>query len=304
MKSEMDALERQHTWDLQELPQDKKALGTKWVHTIKLRADGTIERHKSRLVVLGNNQKEGLDYTETFSPVAKMITVRLFLDLAAKNNHEIHQMDVHNVFLHGDLQEEVYIKVPLGFSNPNDTRVCRLRKSLYGLKQAPRCWFAKLADALLKYGFSQTHCDHSLFAYTKNNVSLMILVYVDDLIISGNSNSEVNSFKAYLSTCFHMKDLGILKYFLGLEVTRSPQGIYLCQRKYTLEIITECGLLGCRPAGSPMDQNHKLGSSQSDFLTDPERYRRLTGRLIYLLTPYISYRNLCNSQEKNIGLLL
>ena len=115
MKSEMDALERQHTWDLQELPQDKKALGTKWVHTIKLRVDGTIERHKSRLVVLGNNQKEGLDYTETFSPVAKMITVRLFLDLAAKNNHEIHQMDVHNAFLHGDLQEEVYIKVPLGF---------------------------------------------------------------------------------------------------------------------------------------------------------------------------------------------
>lgn len=212
-----------------------------------------------------------------------MITLRLFLDLAAKNNHAIHQMDVHNAFLHGDLQEEVYIKVPFGFSNPDDTRVCRLRKSLYGLKQAPRCWFAKLADALLKYGFSQTHSDHSLFVYSKNKVSLMILVYVDDLIIYCNSNSEVDSFKAYLSTCFHMKDLGALKYFLGLEVARSPQGIYLCQRKYTLEIVTECGLLGCRPAGSPMDQNHKLSSAQGDLLADPEQYRRLTGRLIYLL---------------------
>lgn len=181
--------------------------------------------------------------------------------------------------------------MPLGFSNPHDTRVCRLRKSPYGLKQALRWWFAKLADALLKYGFTQTHSDHSLFVYSKNKVSLMILVYVDDLIISGNSTSEVDSFKAYLSTCFHMKDLSALKYFLGLEVARSPQGIYLCQRKYTLEIITECGLLGCQPAGSPMDQNHKLSSAQGDFLSDPERYRRLTDRLIYLLAtlPNLAY---------------
>ncbi|XP_048618201.1 uncharacterized protein LOC111207841 isoform X2 [Brassica napus] len=291
MKSEIDALERQHTWDLVELPSNKKALGTKWVYTIKLLSDGTIGRHKSRLVVLGNNQKEGLDYTETFSPVAKMVTVRIFLDIAAKKNHEIHQMDVHNAFLHGDLQEEVYIKVPFGFSKPDDKRVCRLRKSLYGLKQAPRCWFAKLVEALLAYGFSQTHSDYSLFVYTKDAISLRILVYVDDLIISGNSSPSITSFKSYLSTCFHMKDLGPLKYFLGLEVARSPDGIYLCQRKYTLEIITECGLLGCKPAGSPMDQNHQLGRATGDFLSDPEQFRRLTGRLIYLLAtrPDLAY---------------
>lgn len=144
MKSELDALERNHTWDLQELPPGKKALGTQWLYTIKLRADGTIERHKSRLVVLGNNQQEGLDYTETFSPVEKMTMVRIFLDIAAKRNHEIHQVDVHNAlhnaFLHGELQDEVYIKMPLGFAKPNDSRVCHLRKSLYGLKQASRCW--------------------------------------------------------------------------------------------------------------------------------------------------------------------
>lgn len=171
MKTEIDALERNHTWDLQALPAGKKALGTKWLYTIKLRADGTIERHKSRLVVLGNNQEEGLDYTETFSPVAKMTTVCFFLDIAAKKNHEIHQMDVHNAFLHGDLHDEVYIKMPLGFSKPNDDQVCRLRKSLYGLKQAPRCWFAKLVQALLAYGFSQTHSDHSLFVYSRNKIT-------------------------------------------------------------------------------------------------------------------------------------
>ncbi|KAG7592301.1 Integrase catalytic core [Arabidopsis thaliana x Arabidopsis arenosa] len=291
MGSEMDALQRNHTWDLEELPPDKKALGSKWVFTIKLRSDGTIERHKARLVVLGNHQKEGIDYTETFCPVAKMTTVRMFLDYAAKKNHEIHQMDVHNAFLHGDLLEEVYMKVPQGFSSAGDTRVCRLRKSLYGLKQAPRCWFAKLVDALLKYGFSQTRSDYSLFVYSKKGISLRILVYVDDLIISGNSPAEIQTFKNYLSTCFHMKDLGFLKYFLGLEVARSPAGIYLCQRKYATEIVTEAGLLGCRPAGSPIDQNHRLSLANGPELADPQTYRRLVGRLIYLLAtrPDLTY---------------
>lgn len=191
-------------------------------------------------------------------------------------------MDVHNAFLHGDLHEEVYMKLPQGFSSPNDTRVCRLRKSLYGLKQASRCWFEKLATALLKYGFSQKRSDYSLFVYSKNGISLRILVYVDDLIISGNSPAEIKIFKTYLSTCFYMKDLGFLKYFLGLEVARNSSGIYLCQRKYATEIVMETGLLGCQPAGSPIDQNHRLALAKGPELADPETYRRLVGRLIYL----------------------
>lgn len=191
-------------------------------------------------------------------------------------------MDVHNAFLHGDLHEEVYMKIPQGFASPNETRVCRLRKSLYGLKQAPRCWFAKLRDALLKYGFTQTKSDYSLFIYSKRGVSLKVLAYVDDLIISGSSPSEIQLLKDYLSTCFHMKDLGILKYFLGIEVARSPTGFYLSQRKYATDIVTEAGLLGCKPAGSPMDQNHKLGRVKGPVMSEPARYRRLVGRLIYL----------------------
>lgn len=282
MGSEVTALELNKTWDLVDLPPNKKALGCKWVYRIKLNSDGTIERYKARLVVLGNHQKEGLDYKETFAPVAKMSTVRLFLDIAAKQNYEVHQMDVHNPFLHGDLHEEVYMKLPPGFSTPGDTRVCKLKKSLYGLKQAPRCWFAKLADALEKYGFKQTRSDYSLFIYMKNGINLRILVYVDDLIISGNSPTAIQSFKDYLSTCFHMKDLGFLKYFLGIEVARSPLGFYLCQRKYATEIVTEAGLLGCKPAGSPIDQKHSLARANGPFLEDPETYRRLIGRLVYL----------------------
>lgn len=137
MRFEIDALELNKTWDLQPLPLGKVALGCKWVFRIKLKADGTLERYKARLVVLGNNQIKGIDYSETFSPVAKMTTVRIFLDIAAKQDHEVHQMDVHNAFLHGDLEEEVYMKLLLGFHSDSKNRVCRLRKSLYGLCQAP-----------------------------------------------------------------------------------------------------------------------------------------------------------------------
>lgn len=127
-------------------------------------------------------------------------------------------MDVHNAFLHGDLHEEVYMKMPPGFRVEGSNKVCRLRKSLYGLKQAPRCWFAKLSTALISYGFNQSRSDHSLFTFTKGDVQLIVLVYVDDLIVAGNNVDVLKKFKLYLGDCFHMKVLGILKYFLGVEV--------------------------------------------------------------------------------------
>ncbi|XP_021736577.1 uncharacterized protein LOC110703136 [Chenopodium quinoa] len=160
--------------------------------------------------------------------------------------------------------------------------VCRLRKSLYGLKQAPRCWFAKLMTALKRYGFIQSYSDYSLFTYTNGKTQLNVLVYVDDLIISGNDSAAFKVFKAYLSDCFKMKDLGPLKYFLGIKVARSSSGLFLCQRKYTLDIISETGLLGAKPSGFPMEQNHKLAHASGELLKNPEAYCRLVGRLIYL----------------------
>lgn len=191
-------------------------------------------------------------------------------------------MDVHNAFLHGDLSEEVYMKVPPGFKNTNPNMVCRLKKSLYGLKQAPRCWFAKLSTALKNYGFVQSYSDYSLFGLCRGRTQINVLVYVDDLIIAGNDKVALTAFKDYLGRCFHMKDLGVLKYFLGIEVARNPEGILLCQRKYTLEIISETGLLGAKPAAFPMEQNHNLALAKGEFLADPAPYRRLVGRLIYL----------------------
>ena len=220
-------------------------------------------------------------------------------------------MDVHNAFLLRDLEEEVYMKLPPWFTNSDPNKVCRLRKSLYGLRQAPRCWFAKLSQALIKFGFTQSYSDYSLFSYTKDDCEIKVLVYVDDLVIASNDLPRLIKFKAYLSQCFRMKDLGKLKYFLGIEVARSEEGIFLSQRKYILDIVAETGLLGCKPTSTPMEQNHQLAADDGPLFADPSQYRRLVGRLVYLS---ISRPELCYSIHllsqimqnlvKLIGLLL
>ncbi|KAH9656136.1 retrovirus-related pol polyprotein from transposon RE1 [Citrus sinensis] len=220
MQQEIHALENNGTWIMEPLPVGKRAIGCKWVFKIKYQADGTVERYKARLVILGNKQVEGIDYKETFAPVAKLVTVRTFLAVAAARKWELHQMDVHNAFLHGDLNEEVYMRMPPGFHSQQRGMVCRLRKSLYGLRQAPRCWFAKLAAALKNYGFSQSYSDYSLFTLHQHERQIHVLVYVDDIIVTRNDHAAIQNFKTYLSDCFHMKDLGVLKYFLGIEVAR------------------------------------------------------------------------------------
>jgi len=226
-----------------------------------------------------------------FAHVVKMVTVRIVLAVATMREWELHQMDVHNAFLHGELHEEVFMKMPPRFHVQQPNKVCKLHKSLYGLKQAPRYWFAKLSATLKKYGFKQSYLDYSLFTLQHDEVQLVVLVYVDDLIVSGSHPTPIRWFKNYLSTCFHMKDLGVLKYFLGVEVARSPTGIYLCQHKYALDIISESGLLGAKPASILLEQNHRLPLANGCFLENTEQYRRLVGQLIYLCftRPELSY---------------
>lgn len=288
----------------------KKAIGYKWIYKIKYNSDGSVERHKARLVIHGNRQVEGVDYNETFAPTAKMVTVRTFLAVAAAKNFQLHQMDVRNAFLHGELEEEVYMKLPPGFEKQSPAKVCRLQKSLYGLKQAPRCWFAKLSDALKAYGFEQSYSDYSLFTLRRQDIELYVLVYVDDIVISGNHSDAIFEFKDYLGHCFHMKDLGKLKYFLGIEVARNATGIFLSQRKYALDLISDCGLLGAKPASVPIEQNHRLALVEGEDLKDPTGYRSLIGRLIYLTIthPELSYcvhilaQFICRIQNLSIGM--
>lgn len=201
-------------------------------------------------------------------------------------------MDVHNAFLHRDLEEEVYMRLPPSFHSDDPNKVCKLRKSLYGLKQAPRCWLEKLTKALESFGFVQSYKDYSLFTYIKGRKSVRVLIYVHDLIVSGDDMDMMVKFKKYLSDCFHMKDLSKAKYFLGIEIARGPLEMFLTQRKYALDIVNEMRILGCKPVATPMEVNHKLLKDKGPLLADPVRFRRVVGKLVYLT---ITRPDLCYS---------
>ncbi|CAL1405320.1 unnamed protein product [Linum trigynum] len=291
MQAEVTTLEANGTWSLVFLPPGKRTIDCKWVYKIKYNPDGSIERFKARLVAKGFTQVEGLDYHDTFAPVAKLVTVRCLLAVAVSKGWFIHQLDVNNAFLHGDLHEEVYMKVPQGFARKGDIRVCRLHKSIYELKQASRNWYEKFSQALLALNFSQSRADHSLFIYRSGTSFVAALIYVDDVVLAGNDLSLIQQVKASLHDQFTIKDLGPLKYFLGIEVARSPKGVVLNQRKYVLDILADTGFKGTRPCQSPIEQNHRLGRSPSSPVDDPSAFRRLVGHLLYLTVtrPDIAY---------------
>ena len=219
-------------------------------------------------MIRGDKQVEGFDFTETFAPIAKMTSVRCFLSVAATRGWELHQMDVHNAFLHGDLEEDIYMTLPLGFKSSYGNKVCKLQKSLYGLKQTPRQWFAKLSSKLLEYGFVHSYADYSLFTYHKNGVFMALLVYVDDIVLTGSDSTACSAFKVYLHNYFRIKDLGPLKCLLGIEVARNSDGLFFSQCKYVLEIVKECGLLGAKPVEFPMETNHQLACATGPDITD------------------------------------
>ncbi|XP_065880880.1 retrovirus-related Pol polyprotein from transposon TNT 1-94 isoform X1 [Euphorbia lathyris] len=291
MIDEMNALDDNGTWDLVHLPVGKKPVGCRWVFAVKVNSDGSVARLKARLVAKGFAQTYGVDYSDTFSPVAKMGSIRLFISLAAHSNWPLHQLDIKNAFLHGDLQEKVYMEQPPGFVAQGEYgKVCRLRKSLYGLKQSPRAWFGKFSQAIEIFGMKKCKCDHSVFYKHSASGIILLVVYVDDIVITGSDMSGISSLKSFLHGQFHTKDLGALKYFLGIEVSRSKKGIFLSQRKYVLDLLSETGKSGAKPCSAPMTPNAHLTSEGEPF-EDPGRYRRLVGKLNYLTVtrPDIAY---------------
>ncbi|RVX04964.1 Retrovirus-related Pol polyprotein from transposon TNT 1-94 [Vitis vinifera] len=281
---EVRALEKNGTWEITDLPRGKKPVGCKWIFTVKYKADGNVDRYKARLVAKGFTQSYGIDYQETFAPVAKLNTVRVLLSLAANLDWSLHQLDVKNVFLNGDLEEEVYMDIPAGLeTTSNFNKVCRLRKSLYGLKQSPRAWFERFTKVVKGYGFVQCQSDHTLFVkHFPEGKLAIIIVYVDDIILTGDHEEKIDLLKKLLTKEFEIKDLGNLKYFLGMEIARSKKGIAVSQRKYVLDLLNETGMLGCKPAETPMDTTVKLEESDGSAPVDKGRYQRLVGKLIYL----------------------
>ncbi|CAL2278326.1 unnamed protein product [Prunus armeniaca] len=218
----MDALNKNKTWDLVPLPRGKKAVGCKWVFTLKYKADGSIDRYKARLVAKGYTQTYGVDYLETFALVAKLNTVRVLLSLAANRDWPLLQFDVKNAFLHGDLKEEIYMDLPPSIPvTSKEGVVCKLRKFLYGLKQSPRAWFGRFTASMKKFGYVQSNLDHTLFLKRRKGKLIALIIYVDDMIVTGDDQAEMQNLQKYLASEFEMKSLGDLKYFIGIEVARS-----------------------------------------------------------------------------------
>ena len=189
---EMMTLERNKTWQIVEKPKGKTTVGCRWVFTVKYKSDGTIERYKARLVAKGYTQTFGIDFQETFAPVAKINSIRVLLSLAVNLNWPLLQLDVKNAFLNGELEEEVYMEIPPGFnSGCSIDKVCRLRKSLYGLKQSPRAWFGRFTKAVLQHGYKQAHADHTLFYKRQSTGITILIVYVDDIVLTGDDVLEI-----------------------------------------------------------------------------------------------------------------
>ncbi|WVZ22776.1 hypothetical protein V8G54_001320 [Vigna mungo] len=257
MQVELTALEQNNTWTLTTLPPHKQGIGCKWVYKTKHKADGTIDRYKARLVAKGYTQLEGIDYFDTFSPVVKLTTVRLILSLVVVHNWHLRQLDVNNAFLHGDLNEEVYMHPPPGITLSAPNQVCLLHKSLYGLKQASRQWYDMLSSFLLSHNFIQTSGDHSLFTYHDDTTLTILLIYVDDIILTGNNMHTIDNITSLLHAHFKVKNMGNLSYFLGFEVARTSAGIHLSQRKYAMDLLTETGMLAAAPVSTPMNFSAK-----------------------------------------------
>ncbi|CAL5340699.1 unnamed protein product [Camellia sinensis] len=246
MKEEMRMKEKNHTWELMEKPQNRKIIGVKWVFSTKLNANGSINKYKARLVVKGYAQIYGVDFSETIAPVARLDTIRLLLAIAAQKCWKIYQLDVKSAFLNGFLQEEIYVEQLEGFvMQGHEDKVYLLKKMLYGLKQAPRAWYSRIDSHLLSLGFVKSLSEFT--PYVKEATDLIIVpVYVDDLLIIGSNEELVKEFKAEMLMVFEMTDLGLMSYFLGMEVKQRQHEVFICQQKYAKEILKKIHMEDCK----------------------------------------------------------
>ncbi|CAL9028826.1 unnamed protein product [Prunus brigantina] len=284
MDNEIMSIEKNQTWELTDLPKGKKTIGVKWVFRTKLNEKGEVDKHKARLVAKGYKQKHGIDYKEVFAPVARHDTIRLVISLAAQNSWLIYQLDVKSAFLHGNLQEEVYIDQPPGYERKGEKeKVFKLKKALYGLKQAPRAWYSRIDAHFAKLGFHKCPFEHTLYVKTEEEGKiLMVCLYVDDLIFTGSDAKMFDEFKKSMMMEFEMTDLGLMHYFLGLEVIQSTAGNFICQKKYAQDILNRFQMDDCKPFGTPAEYGLKLCKDKGGKEVDSTFYKQIIGSLMYL----------------------
>ncbi|CAE6128258.1 unnamed protein product [Arabidopsis arenosa] len=254
-----------------------------WLFRHKFDADGKLSRYKARLVANGKSQQLGIDCDDTFSPVVKPATIRAVLHVALARDWPLGQLDVKNAFLHGDLQETVYMHQPPGFADPTKpNHVCLLRRSLYGLKQAPRAWYTRFATLAKRIGFTQSRTDPSLFVLRRGSSLAYLLLYVDDIVLTSSTNDLQRQIISELGKDLELTDLGKLHYFLGIAVSYNDAGLFLSQHNYAADILHRASMTECKPSLTPVDTKAKLDATDSPPVADPSLYRSLAGALQYL----------------------
>ncbi|KAJ9556940.1 hypothetical protein OSB04_011554 [Centaurea solstitialis] len=283
MQEELNHFERLGVWRLVPRPKNQTIIDLKWIFKNKKDEDGIVTRNKARLVAKGFKQQAGIDYDETFAPVARIEAIRIFLAYAAHKNFTVYQMDVKTAFLNGELKEEVYVTQPEGFvdrTKPNHVYI--LDKALYGLKQAPRAWYDHLSNALLDNGFYKGKIDPTLFIKTKGDDILLVQIYVDDIIFGSTNSDMCTWFSDLMTTRFEMSMLPELSFFLGLQVIQKPDGILINQSKYIGDLLKRFHMATSSVAKTPMASGTLIGADPKGKPVDQKTYRAIIGSLLYL----------------------
>nr|GFB09022.1 putative RNA-directed DNA polymerase [Tanacetum cinerariifolium] len=276
--------EKNHTWELCDLPTEATPIGVKWVFKTKLNQNGSIDKHKARLVVKGYAQRQGIDYSEVFAPVARWDTIRTILAFAAQQGMKVHQLDIRSAFLYGELEETVFVEKPQGFEIQGmEEKVNRLRKALYGLKQAPRAWYGRIKSYFKRQGFNKCPYEPTLFVRSDKEGELLIVsIYVDDLIVTGTTLSLIEKFKTSMKSKFEMSDMGEMHYFLGVEVVQNESGISICQKKYAREILARFNMEYCNGVKNPIVPGCKLVKDDHSGFINATLYKQMVGCIMYL----------------------
>ncbi|GJU09667.1 retrovirus-related pol polyprotein from transposon TNT 1-94 [Tanacetum coccineum] len=283
MQEEIHEFERLQVWELVPCPDKVLLIKLKWIYKVKTDEFGGVLKNKARLVAQGFRQEEGIDFEESFAPVARIEAIRIFIANAAHKNMTIYQMDVKTAFLNGKLKEEVYVSQPEGFvDQDNPSHVYKLKKALYGLKQAPRAWYDMLSSFLISQHFSKGAVDPTLFTRQAGNDLLLVQIYVDDIIFASTNTAMCNEFANQMTTKFKMSMMGQMSFFLGLQISQSPRGIFINQSKYASEIVKKYGMLSSDSVDTPMVEKSKLDEDLQGKPVDATLYRGMIGSLMYL----------------------
>lgn len=283
MQEELNQFERNQVWELVPRPKDKHIIGTKWVFKNKLDENGIVVRNKARLVAQGYNQEEGIDFDETFAPVARLEAIRVLLAYACSLNFQLYQMDVKSAFLNGFINEEVYVKQPPGFEDfKHSSHVYKLKKALYGLKQAPRAWYDRLSNFLIERGFIKGKVDTTLFIKSNEGHTLLVQIYVDDIIFGSTNESLCEEFSKMMQGEFEMSMMGKLNYFLGLQIKQTQDGIFIHQTKYCKELLKKFDMDQCKEISTPMGSGSYVDVDESGIPVEITKYRGMIGSLLYL----------------------